>query len=125
LRNRAESIDDWLLHDPAPWGPAEPLPLDRLGSAIRRRLVAVLAMPEVSLEVRPLGLVAKAGDWYLVHLTDAGVSATSVQGLSSVRITQNAFVRPPDFDLVAFWTGLANAGRPASLSGSVPEVIRP
>jgi hypothetical protein len=73
-------------------------------------LVAVLAMPEPSMEVRPLGLVAKAGDWYLVHLTASGVSAMNVQGLSSVRITQTTFVRPPDFDLATCWSELTSAG---------------
>lgn len=53
--------------------------------------------------VEPLGLVQKAGGWYLVA---AGFGKTRIFKLSSIRsltILDRSFARPRNFDLAAFW----------------------
>ncbi len=58
---------------------------------------------EVEERVDPYGLVAKAGIWYLVCAENGRIRAHRVSRLSDVRVTETPFVRPADFDLVAFW----------------------
>ncbi|MEA2720552.1 MAG: hypothetical protein QOJ39_2416, partial [Candidatus Eremiobacteraeota bacterium] len=59
--------------------------------------------------VDPLGLVAKAGVWYLVARTgDGEAAAAEYRTFRAERITgvtglTQSFVRPPDFDLDAYW----------------------
>lgn len=53
--------------------------------------------------VEPLGLVAKAGVWYLIYSRQGIVQARRVSQLSNVHISDRCFVRPPDFDLATFW----------------------
>jgi predicted DNA-binding transcriptional regulator YafY len=55
--------------------------------------------------VDPYGLVAKAGTWHLVCGAKGRVRVHRVSFLSDVRITDEVFERPPDFDLAAFWEG--------------------
>jgi predicted DNA-binding transcriptional regulator YafY len=53
----------------------------------------------------PLGLVLKAGAWYLVALA-AGAKAPRTYRLASVQtlaLREEACQRPPDFDLPRFW----------------------
>ncbi len=52
--------------------------------------------------VEPYGLVAKSGDWYLVYYRDR-FRVQSVAGLHAAEMTDEAFTRLPDFDLVEFW----------------------
>jgi predicted DNA-binding transcriptional regulator YafY len=51
----------------------------------------------------PLGLVAKAGVWYVVAATLAGIRSFRVDRVRDVRVRDETFVRPPDFDLDAYW----------------------
>jgi predicted DNA-binding transcriptional regulator YafY len=51
----------------------------------------------------PLGLVLKAGAWYLVARRSAGMRVYRVSRFVSVRPRDEAFERPDDFDLAAFW----------------------
>lgn len=52
----------------------------------------------------PLGLVAKGSTWYLVAMVEGQSRSYRVSRIQSVRIMEEAYVRPPDFDLAAFWT---------------------
>jgi predicted DNA-binding transcriptional regulator YafY len=53
----------------------------------------------------PLGLVLKGGLWYLVADGDDGVRVYRVSRLSAVRVREEEdSVRPPAFDLPAFWS---------------------
>lgn len=54
--------------------------------------------------VEPYGLVAKAGVWYLVGATPAGLRVFRVARVAAVAETGERFVRPRDFDLQAYWT---------------------
>jgi predicted DNA-binding transcriptional regulator YafY len=51
----------------------------------------------------PLGLVLKAGAWYLVARRSAGMRVYRVSRFVSVRTRDEVFERPDDFDLAAFW----------------------
>ena len=55
-------------------------------------------------EVDPYGLVAKAGIWYLVCAGDNRIRVYRVSRLLDVRIADDYFERPADFDLAAYWS---------------------
>ena len=78
----------------------------RLAVRYRPRDDVAGARPRV---VGPLGLVNKAGQWYLVassagSLRDRpGVRVFRVARIASARVLAEPFERPPGFDLAAFW----------------------
>ena len=78
----------------------------RLAVRYRPRDDVAGARPRV---VGPLGLVNKAGLWYLVaSSTDGprdrpGVRVFRVARIASARVLAEPFERPPGFDLAAFW----------------------
>ena len=51
----------------------------------------------------PLGLVLKAGVWYLVAHRSAGMRVYRVSRFASVRVREEGFERPEGFDLATFW----------------------
>lgn len=56
-------------------------------------------------DLAPLGIVLKAGVWYLVALGSKGKPATyRVSSIRSLDLTEVEFKRPTDFDLQAYWT---------------------
>jgi len=65
--------------------------------------------------VSPYGLVAKANAWHLVAERNTHLSVIRVARITTVRLLDQTFIRPTDFDLTAFWqTWCANfeASRP-------------
>jgi predicted DNA-binding transcriptional regulator YafY len=57
----------------------------------------------VSRTLEPLGLVLKAGVWYLVAHRSAGMRVYRVSRFASVRAREEGFERPEGFDLAEFW----------------------
>ena len=56
--------------------------------------------------VGPLGLVDKAGTWYLVASAGPrGVAVFRVGRITSARVLAEPFERPPGFELAEFWEG--------------------
>jgi predicted DNA-binding transcriptional regulator YafY len=53
--------------------------------------------------VGPLGLVMKAGSWYLVARSGGHDRIYKVLNMSELTITKHGFERPADFNLEAFW----------------------
>ena len=53
--------------------------------------------------VEPWGLVDKDEVWYLVAGTVAGERTFRVDRVVSARVTEEVFVRPPEFDLSSAW----------------------
>jgi predicted DNA-binding transcriptional regulator YafY len=53
--------------------------------------------------IDPLGLVLKGGAWYLVARRSAGMRVYRVSRVAAVRPLGEAFERPSDFELAAFW----------------------
>jgi predicted DNA-binding transcriptional regulator YafY len=105
---------------------AEHVPhLPALASAVRERRQLRLGYrrgddgPETARVVRPLGLVNKAGVWYLVAVA-AGRDEPVVFRVGrviSARALADSFARPDGFDLAAFWAGWS-----ASFLGGLPKV---
>ncbi|MDQ8755127.1 WYL domain-containing protein [Sphingosinicella sp. LHD-64] len=55
-------------------------------------------------EVEPLGLVLKAGIWYLVAEAGRGPLTYRVAAIQRLDVSDERFERPADFDLAAYWT---------------------
>ncbi len=53
--------------------------------------------------VDPLGLVAKGSVWYLVAAVEGNVRTYRVSRIQDARLTDQPCVRPPAFDLAAYW----------------------
>jgi len=53
--------------------------------------------------VNPYGLVAKAGEWYLVYADEEHIQTHSVTNIVQAEITGEKFERREDFDLNAYW----------------------
>jgi predicted DNA-binding transcriptional regulator YafY len=71
-----------------------------------RKLRVVYRPPfavEIERLVAPYGLVAKAGVWYLVCARNDKTYVHRVSDLLGVRLSEESFGRPADFDLVGFW----------------------
>ncbi|MCC8244132.1 helix-turn-helix transcriptional regulator [Saccharothrix luteola] len=62
------------------------------------------AQVEVERTVEPLGLVLKAGTWYLVARTD-GLRTYRVSRVLELTALDESFDRPEGFDLVEYWAG--------------------
>jgi predicted DNA-binding transcriptional regulator YafY len=58
---------------------------------------------EVTRSLHPLGLVLKAGVWYLVAAGHGEPRTYRVSAVTSVRPLPDRFPRPDGFDLAAFW----------------------
>jgi predicted DNA-binding transcriptional regulator YafY len=59
--------------------------------------------------VWPLGLVLKAGVWYLVAQVGEATRTYRISNILELRVLDERFERPKDFDLVRFWTLAARA----------------
>ena len=75
----------------------------------------------VEREVGPLGLVAKGGVWYLVAAIDGDIRNYRVSRVIEAEVTDQVFVRPEAFDLVAHWRDPpSNSNQTSALSGDGP-----
>ena len=72
--------------------------------------------------VHPLGLVAKAGIWYLVAACGQEMRVFRADRMLGLDVTADAFERPSGFDLDAFWRSWSDAYE-KSLPG-VPVELR-
>jgi len=59
---------------------------------------------EVVREVSPLGLVLKAGEWYLVAAVGGDVRTYRVGAIQSIAVLDRATVRPEGFRLASHWS---------------------
>ena len=57
----------------------------------------------VARTIAPLGLVLKAGVWYIVALSDDSLRTYRVGRVAGARRLDEPFERPDDFDLATFW----------------------
>ena len=63
----------------------------------------------VTRRLRPLGLVLKAGTWYLVAEVSQQLRTYRISNIVDLVVTSERFVRPKDFELVRFWTESSRA----------------
>ena len=96
--------------DPIDWyHAAEPVPhLPALGRAVLdQRSVAMKYESWTTTrewQVDPLGLVLKAGAWYVVAQTAKGTRIFKVSKIHHLTVQDTPFERPDDFDLAAHWS---------------------
>ncbi len=110
LREQASSIQRRLHVDTAGWSgtPEDLSMLPIVQDAVSRdRKLAIRYWPAgreaAERVVDPLGLVAKGGTWYLVACTPGGFRTYRVSRIENARLLDEAFERPADFDLAAYW----------------------
>ena len=111
LRERAERAKR-LLHVDAPgwYQRAESTPhLPALAAAVWQGLRVHTRYRRsdgrsVSRILNPLGLVLKGGAWYLVADAHRGRRVFRVSRFQRAALRAQTFARPPDFDLVEFWS---------------------
>jgi predicted DNA-binding transcriptional regulator YafY len=56
-----------------------------------------------SRRLKPLGLVLKAGTWYLVADSGGQMRTYRISNIVELTVTGERFTRPKDFDLVRYW----------------------
>lgn len=105
---QAEALATWFLHDPEAWTGPGPQVADvrRLRRAIAARCRVELTLPDgAALVVEPLGVVLKAGAWYLVTGPRASQGPPDVVPLDGAvaRVTAHRFEPPSGFSLHRFW----------------------
>ena len=66
-------------------------------------MVRTIFWAEIEQVVEPLGLVAKANEWYLVALRGGRPHVYRVASLVQAEVLAQPVQRPPDFDLAAYW----------------------
>jgi predicted DNA-binding transcriptional regulator YafY len=110
-RRDAEDARQRLHVDSTGWRrPEEAVPfLPAIQAAVwqERRLRIEYQRPGDSTVERtldPLGLVAKGSLWYLVAAVDGAPRTYRVSRVRSATLLDEPCVRPPDFDLAAYWS---------------------
>jgi predicted DNA-binding transcriptional regulator YafY len=114
LTEEPERLDSWFVHDTAPWGddPVSRSELRRIVSCVRRwRRLELQLTHRAPVVVEPLGLVLKAGSWYLVARKDEGNSVICLDELQGTRLTRQRFEPPQGFSLTDFWAAHVAASR--------------
>ena len=115
LRARASRLVERFHLDAGDWFRAsQPVPhLGALSDAVWNQTRIVIQYDRGEGPARrllePLGLVLKAGTWYVVAAVDGQVRTYRVSRVVSVEPGADRFERPEGFDLAAYWTDSAAA----------------
>ncbi len=111
MRDRASRMAERFHLDAPAWyyDPERSPFLEVVADAVwRGRLLEVdyrrwQAPERVTKVLRPLGLVLKAGRWYLVARGSSRISTYRVSQMQAVSVLDESFERPEGFDLAAHW----------------------
>jgi len=109
-RGAAQRVSSRLHLDPVDWYREEEAPrlLATVASAVwdERQVAMQYASWKRSARqvVHPLGLVLKAGIWYLVAAREGVARTYRVSSIESAEVLAAAVVRPRKFDLAHYWT---------------------
>jgi len=109
LRGRATRLVERFHLDAAGWFQAdEPVPslatlADAVWSGLRVDIEYDRGQTVSSRHLDPLGLVLKAGVWYLVALAEGQPRTYRVSRVRAATTLDERVERPPDFDLATFW----------------------
>jgi predicted DNA-binding transcriptional regulator YafY len=110
LRSRASRLVERFHLDPSGWfQTTSPVPhLAAIAEMVwQGRVIRVdydRGNSVVTRDLGPLGLVIKAGVWYLVALADDQIRTYRVSRIVRVESTEARMERPDGFDLAAYWT---------------------
>jgi predicted DNA-binding transcriptional regulator YafY len=110
LRARASRLVERFYLDATGWfHDNEPVPhLPSLAEAVWEMRPVTIEYERgdrpVRREIQPLGLVLKAGTWYVVALFEGEPRTYRVSRVSGVEFGDGQFRRPDGFDLATFWT---------------------
>ncbi len=110
LRARASRLVERFHLDAAAWYHAdEPVPLlgplsEAVWESQRIQIAYDRGDKTVDRVLEPLGLVLKAGVWYVVAGADGQPRTYRVSRVARVTVLDERFERPETFDLAAFWT---------------------
>jgi predicted DNA-binding transcriptional regulator YafY len=106
----AERIAARFHLDPAPWfrAPDPQFALQTVARAVWNANVLKFryrssGRSDRAFPVSPLGLVLKAGNWYLVAQSGKAIRTYRVSNILDAQITEENFVRPKGFDLERHW----------------------
>lgn len=85
--------------------------LEQMFEAVNRQLVIQVTFPlwnrmAFSQAIKPYGIVAKAGEWYLVYGVSGRYRMRRISEIKLDYITDLNFEKPSDFDLEATWKEL-------------------
>lgn len=109
LRARAARLIERFFLDAAGWfHGSEPVPhLSTLAEAVWESRRAVITYQRgdrrVERTLEPMGLVLKAGTWYVVAASEGQMRTYRVSRVVDATLTDDRFERPAGFDLGAFW----------------------
>lgn len=105
----ARRVADRFHLDPADWyrRPRPPAHLATIAQAVWHGHQVSIAYESWAARVRrqldPLGLVLKAGAWYLVARCAGSLRTYALAKIESVDLLDSSFEAPPDFDLARHW----------------------
>jgi predicted DNA-binding transcriptional regulator YafY len=109
LRARASRLVERFFLDAAGWfHGSEPVPhLSTLAQAVWDSRGVTIDYERgdvrVTREIQPLGLVLKAGTWYVVALFEGEPRTYRVSRVAAATLHDESFERPESFDLAGFW----------------------
>ena len=109
LRSRASRLVQRYHLDAAGWFQAsEPVPhLATLAAAVwDGRLVRIVYRrggEDVDRTVGPLGVVLKGGIWYVIGTVEGQIRTYRASRVAAAEVLDDAFDRPGDFELAAYW----------------------
>ncbi len=115
LRTRASRLVERFHLDTSAWfHDADRVPhLAALAEAVwegrRARITYRRGSDEVERRIDPLGLVLKAGVWYVVAAVDGAIRTYRAGRIRSVVLSDQPAERPADFDLAAYWAASTEA----------------
>ena len=118
LSEEADQLSTWFVHDPDPWN-GNHIPhgeLRRLARSVHERRRVELTFAGTGADagpvtVQPLGLVLKAGSWYLVSAAQEAIEVVCIDDLRATRLTNLRFLPLPGFELAEFWNSHTAAPR--------------
>ena len=111
MREDALRVGARLHIDPVDWyrAAAPPLHLQAVANAVWQQRVLKVRYESWSGSkdrvLKPLGLVLKAGTWYLVALADAGKQPRTyrLSNINELSVAESTFRYPAKFNLATFW----------------------
>lgn len=123
-RRDAQRVASRFHLDPVAWyqGPDEQRLLPELAAAVWSRRMVQMRYDSwkgvVQRRVAPLGLVLKAGLWYLVAAADGRTRTYRVGSIEAMTVEETVAAAPPRFDLRRYWNEFVKDFEARMLTGT-------